>query len=488
MKNKILFCFLMLSFTAFSQGFITPSEKNNFSKVTSHNELMEFIGQAVSLNPAIKADYSGRSVQGRVIPVLFVSHNPDNPVVYLFAQQHGNETAGKEGMLFLIKELAEGKLDNYLKKVNLLLIPSVNPDGNEVNRRRNGNNADLNRDHIKMFQPEVQLIHENYRKYKPVLCVDIHEYVGSTEEWIKFGAYKTYNIQTGVLTNYDIPEKVKSFSKGKALPFIKDRVTGAGYTFNEYTVGGPPNLARLRYSTTDINDGRTSTGLLGSLSFIIEGKREDGDSVANLKVRALSQFTAAKAFIEFAAENIDEILKLYKYSSEGLSIIDSVSIQQDHFNLTGKTSEFILTSSATGKDTLIKTDSLHENVVPLKKVKTPAGYLIPASDPLLKEWCENYGVVTSPASDAMKKAVYEMRAEEYYTRNLEEYDMVFPEVKYQKMVLSNSDEYRYIDLSKNSKLRVVLALEPESMYGLFIYEEFKYLMNKDGRYAILRVE
>jgi len=50
------------------------------------------------------------------------------------------------------------------------------PDGAEAGTRKNSAGADLNRDHVTLFQPETEALHRVARRVKPHLAVDAHEF------------------------------------------------------------------------------------------------------------------------------------------------------------------------------------------------------------------------------------------------------------------------------------------------------------------------
>jgi len=80
--------------------------------------------------------------------------------VLFFAQQHGNEQSGKEGAMLLAEWLLQDENQHLLDRMDFALIPQINPDGSEANKRRNGNNADLNRNHLILTEPETQALHQ----------------------------------------------------------------------------------------------------------------------------------------------------------------------------------------------------------------------------------------------------------------------------------------------------------------------------------------
>ena len=63
----------------------------------------------------------------------------------------------------------------------------MNPDGAEVNKRRNGNGDELNRNHLILTEPETIALHKLFDKYLFEVTLDVHEYFPYGETWQKYG-------------------------------------------------------------------------------------------------------------------------------------------------------------------------------------------------------------------------------------------------------------------------------------------------------------
>lgn len=96
----------------------------------------------------------GKSVQGREIWALGISDNPGideaEPEFKYISTMHGNEPVGTELLLYLMDYLLRGygtdsRATNLVNNTAIWLVPLMNPDGLELNRRGNSGNVDLNR-------------------------------------------------------------------------------------------------------------------------------------------------------------------------------------------------------------------------------------------------------------------------------------------------------------------------------------------------------
>lgn len=81
---------------------------------------------------------SGKSVEGLPIEVYRFVADPEAKYLYLIAGVHGDE---KEG-IYILQRLFEGLIE---PRVNMIVVPVVNPDGQAKNSRMNANGVDLNR-------------------------------------------------------------------------------------------------------------------------------------------------------------------------------------------------------------------------------------------------------------------------------------------------------------------------------------------------------
>src|SRR5213079_66616 len=93
------------------------------------------------------------------------------PVIWLIAQQHGNEPAGGEAMLALASALAKGALAPVLDRISVAIVPRANVDGAANDRRTLASGADPNRDHLLLSQPEVRALHTAMRSLPPDVVV-----------------------------------------------------------------------------------------------------------------------------------------------------------------------------------------------------------------------------------------------------------------------------------------------------------------------------
>ncbi|HSP87864.1 MAG TPA: M14 family zinc carboxypeptidase [Ignavibacteriaceae bacterium] len=491
---KIFLILLIFSFTTYSQSLQTPLEKNNYQSLTTYKELTSFLDE-LNKNALLKSEIIGTSVDGRNLYVVKVStgeFGSDNSKikVLIFAQQHGDEQSGKEGSLLLLKEIAEGKLDYLFEKIDLLLVPQMNPDGSEKDKRRNANDADLNRNHLILTQPETIALHKLFDQYLPEASMDVHEYSPYSEEWEKFGYLKNFDEQVGTTTNLNVSEKIRKFSNEEYLPFIKSFFEEKNFTFHNYIPGGPPEVELIRFSTYDVNDGRQSFGAMNTFSFIQEGKNGK-DSLDNIKKRAEGQATGMKGFLEFIYSNKDKIKSLVVEERNKLingKADNKVALQMDHIS-NGEKLNLSLLSMKTNTDTIITVNDFRPVVKSLYDVERPKGYLIPKNLPELYDWAIRQNLFISEYENMPDQKIEEYFITEIDSINFEGDIVVNPKVELKEIKNKiNEQDYYFIPTKQLKSNLIVIALEPKSMLGLVTYKNFEHLLKRREYFPILRVE
>lgn len=321
---------------------LTPLEKSGFTKLTTYNELVSYLKKIDSLSAKFTLKTIGKSVEGRDIPLIMItddetfgSKRSSKSIVFIYAQQHGDEPSGKEAALILSRELAVGSLQDLLQNLDVLVVPLVNPDGAEKGKRKNANDQDLNRNHAILSEPESYALHSLFLEWMPEVTLDVHEYNAIKKEWISNGFVKDADEMLDWVSNLNIAPPIVKFSREVLIPEIGKLIQEDGFSFHRYIVGAPFGNQRIRHSTTAINDGRQSMGIYNTLSFILEGKQY-GNLITNIERRTKGQVSALTAFLKTVAKHHAEILRIIGSSRQQLLENSHkenrlVHIQMDYF-------------------------------------------------------------------------------------------------------------------------------------------------------------
>ena len=490
--NKIIFFILITFGILFSQQ--TPLQESNFTKITSHQELSKYLKEVDENSELINCEVLSNSVEGRELFAVKFSKgefgkDKSKIKVLIFAQQHGNEQSGKEGALLLIDELL--KPDNlYLfDKIDFALVPQMNPDGSELNKRRNGNDMDLNRNHLILTEPETIGLHKLFTQYLFEVSMDVHEYSPYGETWKKYGYRANNDEEVGTNTNINVSSAIRDLSNNTYLDYIKKYFNDRDFSYFEYCPGGPPEINYIRHSTFDINDGRQSLGIQNTFSFIQEGLNGEDNFLENIKHRAEGQMTGMMGLLEFAYTHKNEIKSLVASEREKLinnNVSDTVAIQLDHFK-DGSKLELPLLSYFSNKDTLVTVNDYHPIVKSLFDVERPKGYLVPKKLNDILEWADKHSIKYSDYEKLNGEKVEQYSIIKIDSINFEGDIVADPHIKSDTIYNEISEkDYVFIPINQLANNMLVIALEPKSMLGIMQYKEYRYLLDSKI-YPILRV-
>ena len=142
----------------------------------------------------IRIQHFGVSPEGRPIYAVIASRDgevldPAKPVLLAQAGIHPGEIDGKDAGMMLLRDIAFGSKGDLLDRANLVLIPILSVDGHEraspysrpnqrgpriQGWRNTGTNQNLNRDFLKLDQPEMRALRTFINGLKPDLYLDIH--------------------------------------------------------------------------------------------------------------------------------------------------------------------------------------------------------------------------------------------------------------------------------------------------------------------------
>jgi hypothetical protein len=164
---KLIFFFLLYFGTLFSQSEQLLFEKyEQFKEPTithrrfKHKDIQPLIDRLKS-NPDFRVKKLGESVEGRTIHLISIGNGRTD--VLLWSQMHGDEPTATMALLdifnFFSTENDFENLKRLLKKeLTIHFIPMLNPDGAERYLRRNALGVDLNRDALRLQNPESQIL------------------------------------------------------------------------------------------------------------------------------------------------------------------------------------------------------------------------------------------------------------------------------------------------------------------------------------------
>jgi hypothetical protein len=464
-----------------------PLTLHGYERVTTHEELLAFVDQIGRSCTIARVETIGTTTQGRAIPMVVVSSGSPAASklrVIVFCSQHGNEPSGKEAALMLLEKIARGGLDSLLARIDLWLVPSMNPDGNELQQRWNGAGKDLNRDHVLLAQPETRALHAVYDRILPEATLDVHEFQTSGKEWDAAGYYRTMDEQWGAPTNPNVSASLMRFGTGAMFPYIEAGLRADGFRFYNYTIVGSP-ADTMRHSTTNINDGRQSMAIQQSFSFILEG-RNGKTFHDDLERRAKGQFSAIGHFLRFVADNAATIRETVRAARATAPVAQDSVVLLAEYIFRGESLPMPVRTIASGKDSVIQV--LHRSApTPLLRTSRPLAYVVPSAQKGLLALLRRHQVAMRTLQKP-ERMVVEVQTVHGWTKKIfEEDETLFPAISVRKTARDFAAGDVVVPLDQLKALMVVLALEPASVWGVVQYESFAGLRVVDSEYPVYRV-
>jgi hypothetical protein len=547
-EKKIKFLVLVLIFiftsaaAAAAINWKTPAEEAYYKRYTQYEDIVRFLSLLEAKTGVLKVRIIGQTKDvenypARDIFLCILSEegasqpselNRQKPTVFFIASQHGNEQSAKEAALRLIRDVAGGELNSLLKKINILVIPQANPYGNFYDVRENELGLDLNRDHVKLEGESTTAIHRAFSLFQPEITMDLHE---------KGDDY--YRISVGCVSNLNIHPSILNYSRKVILKEIEKKLGKKEITFHEYLVSEllgmdtssgarftqqRPGEMMLRYSTTDLNDGRNSLGIYETLSFIQEcSSRHD---LETLKARTEWQYQGMRALVEVVSEKPEEMLKLVRELRAGLlkraevrAVDDPVYLRMEYVRDPGQPELVLKAFERVSSPILgmLKVDKkageylLREEVAPYHgpgdqkivtrveknwfplvesrlKVPRPAGYIIPGNRLDIAELLVTHGIKVEMLE---KGALVEAVAYKVNEIVPSQEDYLAPqkiEVQPEKLKVPLKRGDFFVSCFQPAANLIPCLLEPQSEYGLIRYFKFKLIPQEGDYFSIYRLE
>lgn len=173
--------------------------------------------------------------------------------VLIWSQMHGNESSGTRAM-FDVLNFLQGEspiAKKILSEITFDFIPMLNPDGANVNTRRNAVGIDINRDFLAQQSTEIHLLLEQVNKGNYDVLFNLHDQrtifnVGQTAEpaTLSFLA-PSYNVEEDV---NDIRKKTMAIIQAMNTELQKVIPGKIGrYTSEFYPMSTGDNFTKMRY-------------------------------------------------------------------------------------------------------------------------------------------------------------------------------------------------------------------------------------------------
>ncbi|CAA9532371.1 MAG: putative carboxypeptidase [uncultured Solirubrobacteraceae bacterium] len=230
---------LLLAAPARAAAPTTGFESRNGASFTTHQEEQAFLSAVAQGSPRVRITEAGRTKENRPLQLVEIGApgpvgaeaSRKRPTAMLVCSQHGNEPAGREACLKLLRDLAfteDPALVGVLERTTFLFVPTANPDGRAANQRANQDDVDINRDHLSLDTPEARAMAALVRDWQPDVLLDLHEY----------GPSQPVIYDDAVLwlwpRNLNADQQVHDLSIEMGREYLVEASEAAGYPADEY--------------------------------------------------------------------------------------------------------------------------------------------------------------------------------------------------------------------------------------------------------------
>lgn len=392
----------------------TPGLAPGRTTFTSNAELQSLLRGLVREEPGANATtirliQVGSSQAGVPLDALYFTRDAGaalparsaRPTVLLVGQQHGDEPAGSEALIVIAQELAQGKLQPLLERINVVLLARANPDGTVAAKRVSASGIDINRDHLLLRTPEAQAIATLARDFDPAVVVDLHEYSVLGRYLDKFGAVQRFDVMLQYAMTANLPEFVgKASEEWFRRPVLQAMKAEGLSTEWYYTTSTDSADKKISMGGVQPDTGRNVHGLRNSVSVLLE-TRGIGLGRAHLLRRVHSHVVAVMSILTSTANRSADLLKLRQFvaadvsakACQGEMVVEAAATPSE-YNLT-----MLDPQTGADKKLAVAWDSSLE-LMPVKRRARPCGYWLRADqiDAVLR--LRGLGVVVHKLDDA----------------------------------------------------------------------------------------
>ena len=170
--------FVMNAFTQTPEKFAEIWEKEHISHIAPsdvrHADLKVYLDQLKKLG--LPVNEVGRSNAGREIYQVEWGKGPLR--VFMWSQMHGDEPTATSALIDMLTYLQKEHKNDLVKKISetvtIRAVPMLNPDGAEIDQRRNLQGVDINRDAVDLKTPEARLLKQLRDDWSPEIGFNLH--------------------------------------------------------------------------------------------------------------------------------------------------------------------------------------------------------------------------------------------------------------------------------------------------------------------------
>ncbi len=416
MRNYIFFLVLLFFLSSCQtpqQEWQTPYERSGGLETASLQETYAYFERLAKVSPYATVTTLGNSAENREIQTVIISRDgyftpgqakkSGKPVVLLNCCIHPGESAGKDAVMLLARELViSNAYPQILDSLIIAIIPIMNPDGharsnpyNRINQkgpksagwRVTADRLNLNRDFMKADALEMRAFLHWYSKWQPHVFYDLHTTNGQDFQYVI-----TYKVDTHPLYGGPLSRWVKE----KFLPHVLQQSEDEGLLIGPYA--GPldplhPEKGLMGGVWRPMLSNYYAT-LCNSIGFLVEAH-----SLKSYEERVQGTYDVLRIGLNYLAEHSGQLIQAVEQTrmwSAGFGAVDEDSNVFDiEFNTRTDTGDTIIfrgyemetvKGSVSGRTYIKYSDSkrdvasvLFDDIRVKTAITAPRGYLIPVA-------------------------------------------------------------------------------------------------------------
>jgi hypothetical protein len=309
-RKKIILwsaCIVVLVFSlvpsSFAQEIQTPSEKTGFKEYSSYEDMLIYLKQLQATTTEMLLSSFGQTIEGREQPYAVFSRplvtqpweamTSGKPIVVLAANIHGGERTVRESLLLIAREFATRgtPMNKLLDQLIIVMVPTINPDGLVRATRGNSQGVDVNRDWIKLEQPELyNYVRNILLTWNPHVFLDGHN-----------GCAQPYNICYQGPANAASDQRITDLCDQEIFPFITREMEKNGHKAWYYSGG---DEKQWRTAPTEARISINYGGMINSFAVLFESPSQDRD------IGAKSGLVATRALVQYVADNAQKVMSI----------------------------------------------------------------------------------------------------------------------------------------------------------------------------------
>ena len=327
-----------------SQQWLTRPELTDYAETSRYDDVIAYMKQMAAVSPQIHLTTYGYTYEGRPLPLAVIGAPGTSPEqvlatkktrVYIQANIHAGEVEGKEAVLWLLRSIARGERNEWLKTTVLLINPIYNADGNErvnvtnrgsqagpvggMGQRENAQGLDLNRDGTKMETAEARSMASLLTRFQPHVAMDLHTTDGSSNSGFNMTYETSLNPNNSkgtmsLLRDVLLPEVTKAIKTRHGSDwFFYGGVSGTGA---ERAWRSDAELAKPRYTSTYY-------GVRNMLGLLTETY-----SYASFKTRITETYWFLEEVLGYVAKNGERVREVVATANQESIVGQQLAVRQ----------------------------------------------------------------------------------------------------------------------------------------------------------------